>query len=169
MSRWSCSKEMRERDFLKPNLSQNPMETRSRMCERECEWVSMRELNTPLVKETGRVHPRRSPAQRSGSRWRRWGPGAVGPGSADLWGRPTPGWPPGAPLWADASSTIMNFGNMVHGQKFARKDVQIIFPKGLKTQKIFLVFFCKKGKVLEKIPACKNNFENFKHAVEKNK
>jgi len=39
---------------------------------------------------------------------------------------------------------------MVHGHKFARKDVHIIFPKGLKTQKIFLVFFCKKGKVLEK-------------------
>jgi len=38
------------------------------------------------------------------------------------------------------------FENMVHGQKFARKDVQIIFPKGLKTQKIFLVFFCKKEK-----------------------
>ena len=34
------------------------------------------------------------------------------------------------PLWPDASSTVMNFGNMVHGQKFARKDVQIIFPKG---------------------------------------
>ena len=29
---------------------------------------------------------------------------------------------------------------ILHGQKFARKDVHIIFPKGLKTQKIFLVF-----------------------------
>ena len=44
-------------------------------------------------------------------------------------GRPQGG-PPGTPLWPDASSTVMNFGNMVHGQKFARKDVQIIFPKG---------------------------------------
>ena len=58
---------------------------------------------------------------------------------------------------------------MVHGQKFARKDVHIIFPKGLKTQKKILVFFCKKGKVLEKFQHAENNFENFKHAVEKNK
>ena len=48
----------------------------------------MRELNTPFglyLKEFGRVHPQKSQAQRSGSRWRRWGLGAVGPGSADLW------------------------------------------------------------------------------------
>ena len=64
---------------------------------------------------------------------------AVGEGGAQeplVLGRPTcgvgrpQGGPPGAPLWPDASSTVMNFGNMVHGQKFARKDVQIIFPKG---------------------------------------
>ena len=69
------------------------------------------------------------------------GPGAVGPGSADLWCRPAPGWAPGVPLRPGASSTVKFFENMVHGQKFARKDVPIIFPKGLKTQKIFLVFF----------------------------
>ena len=40
------------------------------------------------------------------------------------------GGPPGAPLRPGASSTIKFFENMVHGQKFARKDVQIIFfPK----------------------------------------
>ena len=44
-------------------------------------------------------------------------------------GRPQGG-PPGAPLWPGDSSTVINFENMVHGQKFARKDVQIIFPKG---------------------------------------
>ena len=55
-------------------------------------------------------------------------------------GRPQGG-PPGAPLRPGASSTVKFFENMVHGQKFARKDVHIIFPKGLKTQKIFLVFF----------------------------
>ena len=54
-------------------------------------------------------------------------------------GRPHGG-PPGAPLRPIASSTVENFETMVHGQKFARKDVKIIFPKGLKTQKIFLVF-----------------------------
>ena len=45
----------RERDFLKPNLSQNPMETRARMCERECEWVCEYERaqhhSRPLFKE----------------------------------------------------------------------------------------------------------------------
>ena len=51
-------------------------------------------------------------------------------------GRPTcgvgqpQGGPPGAPLWPGDYSTVMNFENMVHSQKFARKDVQIIFPKG---------------------------------------
>ena len=75
---------------------------------------------------------------------------AVGEGGAQeplALGRPTCGvgrpkrGPPGAPLRPGASSTVKFFGNMVHGQKFARKDVHIIFPKGLKTQKIFLVFF----------------------------
>ena len=64
---------------------------------------------------------------------------AVGEGGAQeplALGRPTcgvgrpQGGPPGAPLWPDVSSTVINFENMVHGQKFARKDVQIIFPKG---------------------------------------
>ena len=75
---------------------------------------------------------------------------AVGEGRAQeplALGRPTcgvgrpQGGPPGAPLWPGDSSMVINFKNMVHDQKFARKDVQIIFPKGLKTQKIFLVFF----------------------------
>ena len=122
------------------------------------------------LKGTWRVHMRGGRPQRSGSRWRRWGPGAVGPRSADLWGRPAPGWDPWCPLWPGASSTVKNFENMVHGQKFARKYVQIIFfPKDFKTQKIFLVFFVKGEKLLEKFQHAKNNFENFKHAVEKNK
>ena len=57
---------------------------------------------------------------------------------------------------------------ILHGQKFARKDVHIIFPKGLKLRKYFWSF-CKKGKVLKKFQHAENNFENFKHAVEKNK
>jgi len=54
-------------------------------------------------------------------------------------GRPQGG-PPGASIWPGDSSTVINFENMVLGQKFARKDVQNIFPKDFKTQKIFLVF-----------------------------
>ena len=63
------------------------------------------------------------------------GYGAVGEGGACptvTWGqvgRPHGG-PAGSPLWPGISSTVKNFENMVHGQKFARKHVQIIFPKG---------------------------------------
>ena len=48
------------------------------------------------------------------------------------------------PLRPGASSMVKFFENMVNGQKFARKDDHIIFTKGLKTQKIFLVFFVKR-------------------------
>ena len=96
----------------------------------ESEHESSSPLSRPLFKEFGRVHPRRGQPQRSGSRWKRWGLGAIGSGSADLWGRPAPGWAPWCPLRPGASSMVKFFENMVHGQKFARKDVQIIFPKG---------------------------------------
>ena len=56
---------------------------------------------------------------------------------------------------------------MVHDRKFARKDVQIIFSKDFKTQKIFLVFFVKGEKLLKKFQHAENNFENSKHAVGK--
>jgi len=49
------------------------------------------------------------------------------------------------------------------------KISKLFFPKDFKIQKIFLVFFYKKGKMLEKFQHAENNFENFKHAVEKNK
>ena len=83
-------------------------------------------------------------------------------------GRPLGG-PPGAPLWPGASSMVMFFENMVHGQKFARKDVQIIFPKGFKTQNIFGIFVKRKKLLEKKFQHAENNFENFKHAVGKNK
>ena len=64
----------------------------------------------------------------------------VGPRSRWPWvGRPQGG-PPGAPLWPDSFVTVTNFENLVHVQNFARKDIQIIFPRDFETQKIFLVF-----------------------------
>ena len=63
-------------------------------------------------------------------------------------GRPLGG-PPGAPLWPGASSTVKNFENSVHGQSFARKDVQTYFPKDLKLRKYFW-YFCEKGKSARK-------------------
>ena len=83
-------------------------------------------------------------------------------------GRPQSG-PPVASLWPGDSSTVINFENMVHGQKFARKDVQIIFFQRILKLKKYFWSFCKKGKVLEKFQRAENNFKNFKHAVEKNK
>ena len=86
------------------------------------------------------------------------GYGAVGEGGAQepsALGRPTcgigqpQGGPPSAPLRTGASSTDKFFENMVHDQKFARKDVQIIFPKGLKLKKYFCYFFVKRKKLLE--------------------
>ena len=68
----------------------------------------------------------------------------VGPRSRWPWVGQPQGGPPGAPLRLGASSTVKFFENMVHGQMFAQKDVHIIFSKGLKTQKIFLVFFVKR-------------------------
>ena len=90
------------------------------------ECVSMRELNKPLglyLKKLGECT--RGETSHNGQV-------AVGKGGAQellALGRPAGG-PPGAPLWPGASSTVKNFENMVHGQKFAKKDVQIIFPKG---------------------------------------
>ena len=102
---------------------------------------------------------------------------AVGEGGAQeplALGRPTcgvgrpQGGPHGAPLWPGDSSTVINFENMVHGQKFARKYFQINSQRIMKLRNFFW-YFWKKGKVLEKFQHAENNFENFKHAVEKNK
>ena len=63
----------------------------------------------------------------------------VGPRSRWTWvGRPVGSAGPRVgplvpPLRPGTSSMVKFFENMVHGQKFALKDVQIIFPKGLKT------------------------------------
>ena len=49
------------------------------------------------------------------------------------------------------------------------KMFKLFFPEDFKTQKNIFGLFCKKGKVLEKFQRAENNFENFKHAMEKNK
>ena len=64
-------------------------------------------------------------------------------GSRSRW--PWVGWPqgepPDVPLQPGASSTVKFFENMVHGQKFARKDVQIIFSQRIKnSENIFGIF-----------------------------
>ena len=146
--------------------------------EQECvrgsvsECVSMRELNTPLgpyLKRRWRVHQRRGKPQRLWSRWRRWGPGAVGPGSADLWGRPAPGWAPWCPplaRWFLNGHELWKYGAR---PKVCSKRCPNYFSQRILKLKKYFWSFCKKGKVLEKFQHAENNFENFKHAVEKNK
>ena len=115
--------------------------------EQECvrgsvsECVSMRELNTPL----GLYLKKLGECTRGGARHN--GQVAIGEGGAQkplALGRPTcgvgrpQGWPPGVPLRSGASSTVKFFENMVHGQNFASKDVQIIFSQRiLKLKKYF--------------------------------
>ena len=124
-------------------------------CERECEWVCEHErAQHPslglYLKWTWCVHPRRASHN---------GQGAVADGVAqDRWpwvGRPQGG-PPGAPLWPDASSTVICLGNVLHVQSLLERDVQIIFQRILKLKKYFWYFY-KKKKVLGKIPACRKN------------
>ena len=152
----SCSKEMRERDFLKSNLSQNLMKIRARIVrgsESESERVSMRASHPLLglyLKETWSMHIRSSWPQRSCSRWGRWRPGAVGPGSTDLWGRPAPGWTPWCPPWARFLCNGHKFWKSSACSELCSKRCSNNFPKDFETQKIFVVFFCKKREVLEK-------------------
>ena len=155
----------RERDFLKPNLSQNPMETRARVCERECEWVCEHERaqhpSRPYLKRRWRVHQRRGKPQRLWSHWRRWGPGAVGPGSADLWGRPAPGWAPWCPPSAWCFLNGYELWKYSAWPKVCSKKCPNYFSQRIKNSENIFGIFCKKEKVARKIPACRKQFWKF--------
>ena len=136
------------------------------------ERVSMRAHHPFLglyLKEFGRVHPRKSQAQWSGSRWRRWGPGAISPGSADLWGRPAPGWAPWCPPLARCFLNSYELWKYGARPKVCSKRCSNYFSQRILKLRKYFLSFCKKGKMLEKFQHAENNFENFKHAVEKNK
>ena len=139
---------MRERDFLKPNLSQNPMKTRARMCERECKLVCEHERaqhpSRPLFKEKMARAPEERQATTAMELLEK-----VGPRSRWPWvGRPVGSAGPKVgslvpPLWPDVSSMVICFVNMVHGQSLLKKYVQIIFQRILKLKKYFWYFFVK--------------------------
>ena len=136
------------------------------------ERVSMRAHHPSLglyLKETGRVHPRRSQAQQSGSRWRRWGPGAIGLGSADLWGRPALGWAPWCPPLARCFLNGYELWKYGARPKVCSKRCPNYFSQRILKLRKYFWSFCKKGKVLERFQHAENNFENFKHAMEKSK
>ena len=94
-----------------------------------CEYERAQHPSQPLFKENSSCAPEERQATMAMEPLEK-----VGPRSRWPWvGRPQGG-PPGAPLRPGASSTVMFFENMVHGQKFARKDVQNIFQKDFETQ-----------------------------------
>src|SRR6185369_14364697 len=98
----------------------------------------MRELNTPLgpyLKRRWRVHQRRGKPQRLWSRWRRWGPGAIGPGSAGP--RVGPLVPPFGLVLPQRLSSLKIWCT---AKSLLEKMSTLFFSKDFKTQKIFLVF-----------------------------
>ena len=144
-----------ERGFLKLNLSQNPMTTRARICERECEWVCEHESITPssrpLYKERmGHAHNGRPatmvrwPFDKVGpEQWSRGGSrpvGSAGPLVALLavsFGRKHP----------NGYFKIMPgcFGQILLETKF-----KIIFFKGFWNSENIFGVFVKRKKELEK-------------------
>ena len=154
----SCSKEMRESVFLQSNMSQSPMETRARMCEREYEWVCEHERaqhpSRPLFKEkmarapeerqaTTAMEPLEKVGPRSHWPWVGQPVGSAGP-------RVGPLVPPLAKYFPNGHK-LCKYGAR---PKFAWKRCPNYFPKYFKTQKIFLLFFVKR-KSARKILACR--------------
>ena len=158
----------RERVFLQSNLSQNPKETRARMCEREWEWREWAwELITPLLASIWR---KLGECIRGGARHN--GQEAVGEGGAqEPWalGRLALGWAPWCPPLARWFLNGHKLWKYSARPKVCSKRCPNYFSQRiLKLRKCFWSF-CKKGKMLEKFQHAENNFENFKHAMEKNK
>ena len=112
----------------------------------ESERVSMRASHPLLglyLKTSCNMHARRGQSQWSRSHWRRWGPGAIGPGSAGS--RVAPLVPPLARFLCN--DHIFKFWCMF--RSWLEKMFKIIFQRTLKLRKYFW-YFCKKKKVLEK-------------------
>ena len=135
-------------------------------CERECEWVCEHErAQHPslgiYLKETWRMHPRRGRPQQSKSCWRSWGPGAVGPGSADLWGRPAPGWAPWCPPLARCYLNGYELWKYGAQPKVCSKRCPNYFSQRILKLRKYFWSFCKKGKNARKIPACIKQFWKF--------
>ena len=103
-------------------------------------WESSTPPLGPYLKRRWRVHQRRGKPQRLWSRWRRWGPGAVGPRSADLWGRPALGWAPWCPPLARCFLNGYKLWNSDACSEVCLKRCSNYFPKDFETQKIFLIF-----------------------------
>ena len=157
---------MRESDFLKPNLSQNPMETRARMCERECEWVCEYERaqhpSRPLFKEKMARAPEErqattamEPLEKVGPRncwpWLGQPVGSAGPRVGNVVPPLARCFLNGYELWKyDARPKVCS-----------KRCPNYFSQRILKLRKYFWYFFCKKGKVLEKIPACRKQFWKF--------
>src|SRR6185312_15325217 len=127
----------------------------------------MRELNTllgPYLKRRWHVHQRIGKPQHLWSHWRRWGPG-----KPLVLGRPAPGWAPLCPPLARCFLNGYELFKYDARPKVCSKRCPNYFSQRILKLKKYFWSFCKKGKVLAKFQHVENNFENFKHAVEKNK
>ena len=135
----------------------------------ESQHESSSPLSRPLFKGIWASAPEEEPGTTVRYRWRRWGPGAVGPGSADLWGRPAPGWAPWCPPLARCFLNGYELWKYCARPNVCSKRCPNYFSQRILKLRKYFWSFCKKGKMLEKFQHAENNFENFKHAVEKNK
>ena len=160
MCRQSCSKEMGEKVFLQSNLSQNPKETRARMCERECEWVCEYERAQHPSRTLFKEKITRAPEERQAtmameplekvgprSRWTWVGRpvGSAGPRVGPLvppFGLVLPQWLSSLKIWCTAKSLL-------------EKMSKLFFFKRILKLKIYFWYFCKKEKVARKIPGCR--------------
>jgi len=151
--RQSYSKEMRERDFLQSNLSQNPRKTRAKNVRgsesEESEHESSSPLSRPLFKGnlanapeekpgTTVIEPLEEVGLKSRWPWFGWPVGSAGP-------KVGPWCPPLARCFLNGYK-LWNSGAC---SEVCSKRCSNYFPKDFETQKIFLVFLWK-GKVLEK-------------------
>ena len=109
----------------------------------------------PLFKERMAGHHWEKLGTTASDRWKRLGPLAVGRGAADPRVRPNPRWATLLIVRAHCPSNGQKLLELWASQTLLRKDVQIYFSKDFYARKIFLVFFVKNRKVLEKFLACK--------------
>ena len=84
-----------------------------------CEHERAQHPSRPLFKEKMARAPEERQATMAMEPLEKVGPRSRWPSVS----RPQGG-PPGAPLWPDSSSTVINFESLVHVLKFAQKDVQ---------------------------------------------
>ena len=129
-----------------------------------CEYERAQHTSRPLFKEK----TARAPEEEASHN----GYGDVGEGGAQeplALGRPAPGWAPWCPSLARCFLNGRELWKYGAWPKVCSKRRPNYFSQRILKLRKYFWSFCKKGKMLEKFQHAENKFENFKHAVEKNK